>query len=116
FHTDWRAHHAAPGSLFGPWFSSDEPFDSVVVRLHPAAERTRMLLAMASSVLRPGGSLTLVGHNDAGIRSAGKFLDDARVLDARFHCRALTTVVSSPASSSPAGWRTTYTFEDLTVV
>ena len=117
-HTDLRAHHAAPGSSFGPW-AEGSGFDSVVVRLHPAAERTRLLVAMAASAARAGATLTLVGHNNAGARSAGKFLDQIgewAVLDTRYHCRAFTSTVARTPSTSLDEWRATFTFDGIAVV
>ncbi|MFN2615431.1 MAG: methyltransferase, partial [Actinomycetota bacterium] len=120
FHTDLRAHRQAAGSTFAAWPPPSDPYDSVVVRMHPAAERTRMLLALASSVAREGARVTLIGHNDAGARSAAKHVESmigpASVLDARYHCRAFIATAAAPGSSSLRSWRTSFDFEDLTIV
>lgn len=112
FQQDLRAHRATPGSLFGAWFTTDDPFDTAVVELPKAGERLDMLLAMARAVLCSGGRVVLIGHNDAGIRSAGKHLraliGEPDVIDYRFHCRALVATVSAAQPSSLADWRVTW--------
>jgi len=107
-------------AVFAPWLTAGE-FDSIVLRLPKAAERARMTLSMAGALCAPAAHVTLIGRNDAGGRSAGRFIrdvlhNDPETLDYRFHCRALTTIVTKREPFDPAAWRTSVQAGDLTLI
>lgn len=113
FQQDLRAHRATPGSLFGAFVPPSEPFDAAVVRMSKTRERFDMDLAMTAGAVGAGGRLFVIGHNDAGARSAGRHLarvaSDVEVVDYRLHCRAFVGTVVEPAPFDPAAWRTSWT-------
>ena len=119
FHQSWRAYRSLAGVddvHFGPWFSSERPYDTALVEMPKETERLRMTLSMVRVCLSPGGRLVLIGRNDAGIKSAGRHLSqivgENEVLDFRFHARALTASVSvSPSRTSLEDWETVFTEE-----
>lgn len=119
FHQNWRAYRAL-GSLddvrFGPWFSSEQPFDTALVEMPKETERLRMTLSMVAAVLARDGRVVLIGRNDAGIKSAGRHLSEIvgenEVLDFRFHARALqATLADKPGAARLDDWETTFTAE-----
>lgn len=107
FHQDIRRHTEAEAagieSTFGPWLAPPaDPYDEVVLRMPRAKERLRMSLEMARAAIRPGGTLTVVGHNDSGIRAAPKDIEaligSAEVVGTRWHCRAVSARVDEAFS------------------
>ncbi len=64
---------------------------SCVVRLPKGRDHARMVLEGALSRVASGGPVYLYGHNDEGIRSAGRdletFCDAVRTVETRRHCR-----------------------------
>jgi 16S rRNA (guanine1207-N2)-methyltransferase len=102
FHQDIRRHTEAEQadveSTFGPWLDPPtDPYDEVVLRMPRAKERLRMSLEMARAAVRPGGALTVVGHNDSGIRAAPRdvaaLVGPTEVVGTRWHCRAVRATV-----------------------
>jgi len=118
FHQNWRAFRACSDIddvSFGPWFSSEHPFDTALVEMPRETERLRMVLSMAAAALQQSARLILIGRNDSGIKSASRHLEElvgrAEVLDFRFHARALTTLVDKRTTAALDDWETTFTAE-----
>ena len=87
-------------------------FAAAVLQLPKATEHLRMLLTMTRPMLADDACLVLVGHNDAGIRSADRHLrgliGEGSVIDYRYHCRALLARPTVPPSPfDPRAWLST---------
>lgn len=125
FQQDIRVHAlcAAAGldATFGAWLDPPaEPYDECVVRMPRAAGRLRMNLTMARACVRPGGAITVVGHNDGGIRAAPRDVErlvgEPSVVATRWHCRAVRAVVPSafPAAHLQ-DFASRWSFDDIAV-
>lgn len=125
FQDDLRTHMlceaAGVSSTFGAWLPPQgEPFDAAVVRMPRAAERLRMTLAMVRGLVRPGGAVTVVGHNDGGIRAAPRdvraLIGEPEVVSYRWHCRAVRATASITAQpTSLADFETTWAHDGIEV-
>lgn len=100
-----------PDATFGPWLG-DGAFDAAAVVLPKERGRLDLQLAMVHPLLADGGQVFIAGHNDAGVRSAGKHLaaaiGPAEVVDYRFHSRLLRAPVDptvTPAHPTLQSWR-----------
>lgn len=125
FQDDLRAHllceAAGVPSTFGTWLApQDDPFDAAIVRMPRAAERLRMSLAMIRSLVRVGGAVIVVGHNDSGIRAAPRdvraLIGEPEVVAYRWHCRAVrapATITGAPATL--ADFATTWMHDGIEV-
>jgi len=86
----WRRRATGAEAEAAPWPPETE-VDAAALRLPKGREALRMTLHAVLSRVRPGGALWLYGHNDEGVRSAGRTLaelaDDVRTADTRRHCR-----------------------------
>lgn len=113
FHTDARAAREARGDVrFGAWLDEAASFDVAIVAAPKEAERLRMWLAMARGSVRDGGAVVVVGHNDTGIRAAGKhvraLVGDPEVLAYGSHSRAFRARATvEPAATALEDWAET---------
>lgn len=123
FHQDIRDHTKSGEApeTFAAWLETpDEPYDEVVLRMPRAKERLRMSLTMVRSAVQPGSAVTVVGHNDSGVRAAPRDINElvgpSEVVGTRWHCRAVRAPVTethSPASLQD--FKGSWTFEDIEV-
>lgn len=86
--------------LFAAICKLDEELDGAVIYLSKAKQHNQMLLANIAPLLKPGGQLLLVGENKAGIKSAGKLLEQfgqPNKLDSARHCTLFAVQIEKPA-------------------
>lgn len=108
-------------STFAPWLPAEgNPFDAAIIRMPRAAERLRMMLTMVRALVRPGAPVTVVGHNDSGVRAAPRdvraLIGDPEVAAYRWHCRAVrapATITADPAAL--ADFETSWMHDDIEV-
>lgn len=96
FCTHWPTHaallEAGHPSFFGPWFGGEWELGGALLFLSRSRDRTRMTLAMLSSILPADAPLWVVGAKGDGIESAQPQVDEVAVsegVQAGKHARLL---------------------------
>lgn len=107
FHYDWRKCTGTPpvaDAIYEAWLNGETRFDAAVLLLPKESERLQMLLSMVRPLMAPGGTVSLVGHNKAGIKSSDRhlqrYIGPARVIDFRHHCRVYVAEATTPVVPS----------------
>jgi 16S rRNA (guanine1207-N2)-methyltransferase len=112
-----RLEAAGAQPVFGAFVPSGEPPpDGILLTLPKEKDRLRMLVQAAAALLPADGRLWLAGENQAGIRSAGQYLEErfgkVQKLDSARHCGLYQT--SAPIAGTqfdPEAWRRQWTLE-----
>lgn len=95
-----QAEHLAGAHTFAASIETEAPYDGAVLYMPKAKAQAQMLLANLASVVKPGGSLWLVGENKGGIKAAPKLLSPygQHVVkqDSARHCSLFRTTIETP--------------------